>query len=57
MRKDIGLKQCPFCGGKAVVGSPDMQRRTNVFCTKCYASSGWNEQEKAIENWNSRTND
>jgi DNA-directed RNA polymerase subunit RPC12/RpoP len=61
----IDLKDCPFCGHKAVmgvpVGLPSGRYRTSVWCVKCAAEvqgRGHDElasQEMAAENWNMRS--
>lgn len=61
----IDLKDCPFCGHKAVmgvsVGLPSGRYQTSIWCVKCAAEvqgRGHDEiasQEMAAENWNMRS--
>lgn len=51
-----GLKPCPFCGGKAVIESPDMPY-TNHYarCTGCRIQTQWyQDREKLKRFWNTR---
>ena len=56
LQANYSLRDCPFCGGEAVVcGYPD-EFMVYVKCSKCGAMSGRVEatEEKAAENWNRR---
>lgn len=53
------LKNCPFCGGEAVIRrrNPDhiMREKSFICCTKCKNKTGYyNNQEDAIAAWNKR---
>ena len=61
------LKPCPFCGGKASIGTKTFDvfnMAAYVFCTKCNARTGLIKEdvnyaaiEKAKETWNHRVDD
>ena len=64
--KEIELKPCPFCGGKAEThncGTFENEKlavifdgRVGVHCSVCYvATTPYASEEEAIENWNKRT--
>lgn len=51
------LKYCPFCGGKAKMGSYEGTLRTEFYatCTECNCSTMmFGKEEEAAEKWNSR---
>ena len=59
MEKQIELKPCPFCGGKAFVSAKlpyfGEELTLAVVCEQCNASSKHRRtKEKAIEDWNRR---
>lgn len=54
MKNTIELKPCPFCGGTAVMGAPNMHRKTSVHCQQCLASSTWGDPEEVAALWNRR---
>lgn len=50
------LKPCPFCGGRARIGTDGEEGHT-VFCTSCKVETNIYEDERtAIEAWNRRAN-
>lgn len=55
---EIILKDCPFCGGEAILHSyygPNNYAQYTVNCTKCYISKSWQTDiNLAIEQWNKR---
>lgn len=57
-KKEIELKPCPFCGGKAVIKYGSEGYCSWIFCEDCYATSAAcfppESVEKAIEAWNRR---
>ena len=53
-RRMTELKECPFCGGEAIIQSPNMHRVTCISCKQCKASTAWLPEEEAIEAWNRR---
>lgn len=58
---NVVLKDCPFCGGKAVLNDGDFGFK--VYCADCLASVGAieSEEDNTIENavarWNNRIKD
>ena len=51
------LKPCPFCGGKAILGidENDRKRPYFVYCDKCNNSTAfYKSKRKAVEAWNRR---
>lgn len=55
------LKNCPFCGGKAITRrrSPDHIMRNKYFicCSECKNKTGYyDSEEEAIKAWNKRIN-
>lgn len=61
--KNIELKSCPFCGGKAELSSErfDGKDTSYVACTRCasrgeffFVSPKYASAERAIEAWNRR---
>lgn len=52
---DIKLKKCPFCGGKAILGTMPYNGWFRVMCAGCCASSAkYSTEERAAEAWNRR---
>ena len=52
------LLRCPFCGGEAhVTCSPDYPQYRVVSCISCGLQAQWyhDDEEEAIEHWNTRT--
>ena len=58
-----GLKNCPFCNGKAMMQWQPTKEDVRftyswVVCTNCFAQSGtFLSAERAIEAWNRREGD
>lgn len=50
------LRECPFCGGDAVVKTRHTQLPVTVFvmCPRCYASVSRTQENAAIAAWNRR---
>lgn len=55
MNKNIELKPCPFCGGKAKINKIEQGRLYEVECQYCYANVYDDTIEGAVEYWNRRT--
>lgn len=56
MSKDIKLKPCPFCGGKAIIEKSNVEY-PNYFarCTTCRVQTMWYaDKEKLVAAWNNR---
>ena len=50
------LKPCPFCGGRARIGTDGEEGHT-VFCTSCKVETNiYADERTAIEAWNRREN-
>lgn len=65
MIKEVKLKLCPFCGGKAELSHGGVNRDTYsyVYCKECHVktevvkiSLEYCSDERAIESWNNRIN-
>ena len=67
-KTEIILKQCPFCGGEAVLGHErltlNMLKASYVKCTVCGVqtppveiSPEYSSDEVAAEDWNRRVDD
>lgn len=52
--KEIVLKSCPFCGGKAEFDSIGDCDRGMVKCTECYASTNIGWALNMVDIWNTR---
>lgn len=55
------LKECPFCGGKAIVFM-DAKTKWCIMCKECPATLGYHSQDnlsgtEAIKAWNTRHNE
>lgn len=65
--KEIELKPCPFCGGKAKMKNNDSTLNCSAFCEKCNVIMKRNFkghsrlkeilEELMAEEWNRRVND
>ena len=56
MKNNIGLKPCPFCGGKAVIETSNIEY-SNYFarCTNCRIQTQWYaDKKRLVEVWNRR---
>jgi Lar family restriction alleviation protein len=49
------LKPCPFCGGKPYLANVEMVGCAYVVCTDCRTQSDDMSKDRAIEQWNTRT--
>ena len=62
--KDMGLKTCPFCGGKNLIimvreniHLSDESVGHQVFCHTCGGATGIGELDDVIDRWNTRIPD
>lgn len=53
---DKDLLPCPFCGSKATLSGMFPQGQYYISCTGCRVSLWQDRTDKAISNWNTRTN-
>ena len=52
--KEIVLKSCPFCGGKAELYNWNNDGRGFVACEKCFVSTEVDLEGVAVDVWNRR---
>lgn len=63
MSKQINLRQCPFCGGEAIMQTVttamEQEPRYRVLCPECKISTDWDfwKPEDVAEHWNRRAGD
>lgn len=43
------LKNCPCCGGQAIMQAPNMHKKTAVTCKSCGLSTKWGMAENDDE--------